>query len=87
MRTGEERIRLYQKTMDDRARSLASGGMAVELLRSMEHILQGAVMMWPHESEVAEVTILIIHLYVISKMALKYVIISFSFYNRKQVFL
>jgi hypothetical protein len=56
MRTGDERIQLYRQTMDDRARVLVSGGMAVELLRSMEHIIQGAVMLWPHEPEVAEVT-------------------------------
>ncbi|GJJ75711.1 transportin-3 [Entomortierella parvispora] len=60
MRTGEERIQLYQRTMEDRARSLASGGMAVELLRSMEHIIHGAVMMWPHEPEVAEKTSLLV---------------------------
>ncbi|KAG0046011.1 hypothetical protein BGZ83_008794 [Gryganskiella cystojenkinii] len=54
IRTGDERIRLYQQTMEDRTRVLALGGVAVELMRSMEHILQGVVMMWPHEPEIAE---------------------------------
>ncbi|KAF9106342.1 hypothetical protein BGX29_009759 [Mortierella sp. GBA35] len=54
IRTGDERIQLYQRIADDRARILASGGMAVELARSMEQVIQGVVMMWPHEAEIIE---------------------------------
>ncbi|KAK3845916.1 MAG: armadillo-type protein [Linnemannia gamsii] len=54
IRTGDERIQLYQQIAEDRARVLASGGMAVELARSMEQAIQGVMMLWPHESEIME---------------------------------
>jgi ABC-type histidine transport system ATPase subunit len=55
IRTEDERIRLYQQIADDRARIMASGGMAVELTRSMEQVIQGVVMLWSYESEIMEV--------------------------------
>ncbi|KAF8948597.1 hypothetical protein BGZ47_003861 [Haplosporangium gracile] len=54
IRTGDERIQLYQRVSEDRARALAAGGMAVELARSMEQVIQGVVMLWPHELEIME---------------------------------
>jgi hypothetical protein len=55
IRTGDERIQLYQRISEDRTRVLAAGGMAVELARSMEQVIQGVVMLWPHELEIMEV--------------------------------
>ena len=60
IRTGDERIQLYQRISEDRARVLASGGMSVELARSMEQVIQGVVMLWPHELEIMEVTYFVI---------------------------
>ncbi|OAQ30587.1 ARM repeat-containing protein [Linnemannia elongata AG-77] len=54
IRTGDERIQLYQRISEDRARVLAAGGMSVELARSMEQVIQGVVMLWPHELEIME---------------------------------
>ncbi|KAF9966107.1 hypothetical protein BGZ70_003269 [Mortierella alpina] len=54
IRSPEERLLVYQKTVEDRSRALAAGGMAVELARSMEQAIQGAVMLWPHELEIIE---------------------------------
>ncbi|KAF9928681.1 hypothetical protein FBU30_002202, partial [Linnemannia zychae] len=54
IRTVDERIQLYQRISEDRAKVLASGGMAVELARSMEQVVQGVVMLWPHEPEIME---------------------------------
>ncbi|KAG0297014.1 hypothetical protein BGZ96_007898 [Linnemannia gamsii] len=54
IRTGDERTQLYQRISEDRTRLLAAGGMAVELARSMEQVIQGAVMLWPHELEIIE---------------------------------
>ncbi|KAF9359157.1 hypothetical protein BGX26_013010 [Mortierella sp. AD094] len=54
IRTVEERIHLYQRTVEDRARILSAGGMAVELARSMEQVIQGVVMVWPHEQQIIE---------------------------------
>ncbi|KAF9982623.1 hypothetical protein BGZ75_005920 [Mortierella antarctica] len=54
IRSPDERILVYQKTVEDRSRALAAGGMAVELARSMEQTIQGAVMLWPHELEIIE---------------------------------
>ncbi|KAF8929915.1 hypothetical protein BGZ58_008598 [Dissophora ornata] len=54
IRSADERIQLYQRTVEDRARVLAAGGMSVELARSMEQVIQGVVMVWPHESEIVE---------------------------------
>lgn len=56
IRSGDERIQLYQRISEDRTHLLAAGGMAVELARSMEQVVQGAVMLWPHELEIIEVT-------------------------------
>ncbi|KAK3829343.1 MAG: armadillo-type protein [Benniella sp.] len=53
-RTVDGKILQYQKIVESRARVLASGGMGVELARSMEQVIQGAVMMWPHEPEIIE---------------------------------
>ncbi|KAF9568579.1 hypothetical protein EC968_002917 [Mortierella alpina] len=54
IRSPDERILVYQKTVEDRNRALAAGGMAVELAKSMEQTIQGAVMLWPHELEIIE---------------------------------
>ncbi|KAF9116104.1 hypothetical protein BGX27_004902 [Mortierella sp. AM989] len=54
IRTAHERIHLYQRTVDDRTRALSVGGMAVELARSMEQVIQGVVMVWPHEQQIIE---------------------------------
>ncbi|KAF9952911.1 hypothetical protein BGZ72_005840 [Mortierella alpina] len=54
IRSPDERILVYQRTVEDRSRALAVGGMAVELARSMEQVIQGAVMLWPHELEIVE---------------------------------
>ncbi|CAO3563515.1 unnamed protein product [Mortierella alpina] len=54
IRSPDERLLVYQKTVEDRSRTLAAGGMAVELSRSMEQAIQGAVMLWPHELEIIE---------------------------------
>ncbi|KAF9402028.1 hypothetical protein BGX21_011452 [Mortierella sp. AD011] len=54
IRTAEERIHLYQRTVEDRARVLSAGGMAVELARSMEQVIQEVVMVWPHEQQIIE---------------------------------
>lgn len=50
----DEKIQQYQRTVASRVRVLASDGMAVELARSMEQAIQGAVIVWPHEHEIIE---------------------------------
>lgn len=65
IRTGDERIQLYQRISEDRARVLAAGGMSVELARSMEQVIQGAVMLWPHELEIMEVTRFVISIVIL----------------------
>ncbi|KAG0297244.1 hypothetical protein BGZ98_000659, partial [Dissophora globulifera] len=54
IRTTDERIQVYQRTVEERAAILASGGIAIELARSMEQVIQGVVMVWPHELEIIE---------------------------------
>ncbi|KAI7819541.1 armadillo-type protein [Gamsiella multidivaricata] len=56
VRTADERIQLYQRTVEDRVRIIISGGMAAELAQSMEQVIQGVVMVWPHELEIMERT-------------------------------
>lgn len=55
IRTPDERIQEYQKSFDERNRILSSEAVAVELARSMEQVIQGAVLLWPHETQIAEV--------------------------------
>lgn len=55
IRTPDERIQEYQKLVDERNRILSSETVAVELARSMEQVIQGAVLLWPHETQIAEV--------------------------------
>ncbi|KAF8986272.1 hypothetical protein BGZ46_006894 [Entomortierella lignicola] len=54
IRTAHERIITYQRTVEDRARILSAGGMTVELARSMEQVIQGVIMVWPHEQQIIE---------------------------------
>ncbi|ORZ07309.1 armadillo-type protein [Lobosporangium transversale] len=54
IRTEDERIQIYQKSIEDRNKVLATGGMAVELTRSMEQVIQGTIMVWPHEPIIIE---------------------------------
>ncbi|KAI9236924.1 MAG: armadillo-type protein [Podila humilis] len=56
IRTPDERIQEYQKSVDERNRILSSESVAVELARSMEQVIQGAVLLWPHETQIAEKT-------------------------------
>ncbi|KAG0201423.1 hypothetical protein BGX28_005728 [Mortierella sp. GBA30] len=54
IRTADERVLAYEKTVQERSRVLAAGGMAMELARSMEQVIQGAVVLWPHEPLIVE---------------------------------
>ncbi|KAI1318424.1 hypothetical protein EDD11_006508 [Mortierella claussenii] len=54
IRTADERIQIYQATVEERRRVLTMGGMAIEVTRSMEQIIQGTVIAWPHELEIVE---------------------------------
>ncbi|KAG0335216.1 hypothetical protein BG000_007699 [Podila horticola] len=56
IRTPDERVQEYQKSVEDRSRILSSEAVAVELARSMEQVIQGAVLLWPHETQIAEKT-------------------------------
>ncbi|KAG0087657.1 hypothetical protein BGZ93_006862 [Podila epicladia] len=56
IRTPDERVQEYQKSVEERNRILSSEAVAVELARSMEQVIQGAVLLWPHETQIAEKT-------------------------------
>ncbi|KAF9430455.1 hypothetical protein BGZ94_006803 [Podila epigama] len=60
IRTPDERIQVYQQTVEERRKALSLEGLAVELARSMEQVIQGAVLLWPHEIQIAEKTCQII---------------------------
>lgn len=55
IRTPDERVQEFQKSVEERNRILSSEAVAVELARSMEQVIQGAVLLWPHETQIAEV--------------------------------
>ncbi|KAF9438652.1 hypothetical protein BGZ76_006213 [Entomortierella beljakovae] len=54
IRSPQERIQLYQKTVEERVRLFSVDRMAVELAQSMEQVIQGVVMVWPHEIQIIE---------------------------------
>ncbi|KAF9326091.1 hypothetical protein BG006_010443 [Podila minutissima] len=56
IRTPDERVQEFQKSVEERNRILSSEAVAVELARSMEQVIQGAVLLWPHETQIAEKT-------------------------------
>ncbi|KAI8355967.1 armadillo-type protein [Mortierella sp. GBAus27b] len=53
-RSLDERVQHYQQIVESRARVLASDPIAVELARSTEQVIQGAVIVWPHEPAIME---------------------------------
>ncbi|KAF9580833.1 hypothetical protein BGW38_002364 [Lunasporangiospora selenospora] len=53
-RTAEERVQLYRRLVLERTSVMAMGGLAVELARSMEQVIQGAVLFWPSEPDIIE---------------------------------